>query len=145
MPPQAYIPSMQMRLKCSASDSDTRHPALVTVVLQPAEIRTEQLEIQIQIAEVVQPADQMRAEKVSVEPLAQPVTHLRLDRQLFPFAVVRESPGIPVSRNVERPLRSQRKLRAEVQGRRGIVQQVGFDCDFLGTRGRADSGEQQQQ
>ena len=50
---------------------------------------------------------------------------------MFPLRLFILAPGVQVTRKVERPLGSKANFQTDICGGRGIIEQVGLDCDIL--------------
>jgi len=75
----------------------------------------------------------MQSEKVAVETLAQPIAHFGLYEPVFQPGVA-ELPGVVIARHVERDPAAERRLDAQIDRGRSIVEQVALDGPSLGAR-----------
>ena len=78
----------------------THEPALVTGIFQLAGIRTEEVDLSVDTADIVLTAVGMDSDEMSRETVAEPVAGLRLLGPVFPATRVRECPPIELPRKV---------------------------------------------
>ena len=72
----------------------------------------------------------MNTNEMTLKPLAEPVTTLRLHKPVFPLVAV-DIPGIEVTRQIKRPFWSETHFSAKIYGQSRIIQQIGFYRNIL--------------
>ena len=133
-PAQTYfgldVPVAVDNPRIAVCDTCAAHPALVTVIFEFIEIRTQKFKRQIQVSPVVLASEQMRTKEVARPRLTEPVAGFGLNQPVLPAAVV-DGPGVQVGTEVEGPFGSHPKLNSAIERQSGIVKQIGLQCRFL--------------
>lgn len=114
----------------AVSHARTGIPSLVAAVAKIAEIVAEKIKAVLPTAKVVLTAEQVEADKMAREAVAEPITGLGLNEPVFPAASVVEGPSVVIAREVKTPLRGKSNLGTEVDGQGGIIKKVGLDIDL---------------
>ena len=86
--------------------------------------------IKVNITYIVFTAKRMNTNEMTLKPLAEPVTTLRLHKPVFPLVAV-DIPGIEVTRQIKRPFWSETHFSAKIYGQSRIIQQIGFYRNIL--------------
>ena len=125
------VPMVTENPRVAVCHARTNKPSLITGVLQLASIRTEEVDLTVDTADIVLATMGVETEKMAAEAVAEPVSSFGLDSPMFPAAFMRECPCIELSRDVQCPFRGETYFETQIRVIKSIGKQVRFQCDIL--------------
>lgn len=128
----------------TVADAQTTHPTLVAVIGKFGKISAPKRNAIVHACHVELPRMEVKPQKMAGKAVAKPITRLGLDKPMLPPTSVRESPGIEIACDVERPFRRQSYLQAQVDIGKSVIKHVGLYRHMLSIGGEPAKQEDTQ-